>query len=58
MPAKGAAFMGQTHLDLSHRTLPKSSFFGAAATALPGVAPTIESKSISSVVDTTCGRNI
>lgn len=50
--------MGQTHLDLSHRTLPKSSFFGAAATALPGVAPTIESKSISSVVDTTCGRNI
>ena len=48
--------MGQTHLDLSRRSLLRSSFLGGAAAALPGVAATIESKSISSVVDTSCGK--
>jgi para-nitrobenzyl esterase len=46
--------MGQTHL--SRRTLLRSSIVGAAATALPGVAATVESKSISSVVETNCGK--
>jgi para-nitrobenzyl esterase len=48
--------MGQTSFDLSRRSLFKSSLIGAAAVAMPGVAATVESKSISSVVETNCGK--
>ena len=48
--------MGQPRFDLNRRALFKSSLIGAAAAALPGVAATVESKSISSVVDTTNGK--
>jgi len=41
---------------LSRRSLLKSSAFAGAAAAFPGAAATIESKSISSVVETNCGK--
>ena len=41
---------------LSRRSLLQSSAFATAAAALPASAATIESKSISSVVETNCGK--
>ena len=48
--------MDQTRFTLSRRSLFQSSLAGAAAAAMPGVAATIESKSISSVVETNTGK--
>jgi para-nitrobenzyl esterase len=48
--------MDQTRLDLSRRTLLKSSLIGGALAGMPGFAATIESKSTGPVVETTGGK--
>jgi hypothetical protein len=40
----GATIMDQMHLNLSRRTLIKSSFISGALAGIPGFAATIESK--------------
>jgi para-nitrobenzyl esterase len=48
--------MDNPRLDLSRRTLLKSSLIGGALATAPGFAATIESKSTSPVVETTSGK--